>query len=96
MLRSKIYRYFLVFFFVFSLILSGCKTVSNINDVDENHVVTEMSDTLSNDTVAEEIITIDSIETDTAVIQINDTIIVDSVAKKDSVTSKTKKVVVKK
>ena len=96
MLRSKIYRYFLVFFFVFSLILSGCKTVSNVNDVDENHIVTEISDTLLNDTVVEENITTDSIEIDTAEVLTNDTIVVDSVAKKDTVISKNQNIVVKK
>ncbi|MBO5853783.1 MAG: LPS-assembly protein LptD, partial [Bacteroidales bacterium] len=76
--------------------MSGCKTVSNVNDVDENHIVTEISDTLLNDTVVEENITTDSIEIDTAEVLTNDTIVVDSVAKKDTVISKNQNIVVKK
>ena len=32
MLRSRTYKFFLVFFFIFSLILSGCKTLEHINN----------------------------------------------------------------
>ena len=70
--------------------MSGCKTVSKINDVDESHIVTEISDTLSNDTVAEENIIIDTVEIDTVLIgtvliENNDTVIVDTAMKNDTV-----------
>lgn len=35
MLRSRIYKYFIVFFFLFALTLSGCKTLKVTGEVDE-------------------------------------------------------------
>ena len=92
MLRSKTYKYFLVFFFVFSLILSGCKTLKDINNNSEDQDIIIVQDTLDNDSTlnfsVEKIITVDTIVADTLTVQFNDTIVIDSTAKEDNIVSK--------
>ncbi len=94
-MRGRTYRYFLAFFFIFSLILSGCKTIGYVNEVDENQDTINVSDTLIFDTVSdnvsENLIVPDTVRMDSVVMQKNDTIALDTIAKNDSIISKKEK-----
>lgn len=94
MLRSRTYRYFLAFFFIFSLILSGCKTLDYVNEADENQDTINIIDTVILDTVIDTIVEktslLDTIKNDTVLTQKNDTVTSDTVAKKDITPKKEK------
>ena len=86
MLRSRTYRYFLAFFFIFSLILSGCKTLDYVNEVDENQDTINIIDTLVLDTVIDTVVEkssfLDTIKNDTVLTQKNDIVVSDTIVKK--------------
>ena len=94
MLRSRTYRYFLAFFFIFSLILSGCKTLDYVNEVDENHDTINIIDTLVLDTVIDTVVEkssfLDTIKNDTVLAQKNDIVVSDTIVKKDIAPKKEK------
>ena len=94
MLRSRTYRYFLAFFFIFSLILSGCKTLDYVNEADENQDTINIIDTVILDTVIDTIVEktslLDTIKNDTVLTQKNDTVTSDTIAKKDLTPKKEK------
>ena len=100
MLRGRTYRYFLAFFFIFSLILSGCKTIGYVNEVGENQDTINISDSLILDTVSdnvsENLIVPDTVRIDSIVMQKNDTIALDTITKNDSIISKKEKSAPKK
>ncbi len=89
MLTSRTYRYFLVFFFIISLILSGCRTLGYVDEVDENQDTIIISDTIVNDTLQDSLLVTtplpDTIETDSSMRLKNDTIVIDSVMKSDTI-----------
>ncbi len=100
MLRSRTYNFFLSFFFIFSLILSGCKTLEHVNNNEENEDTIVMSDTLTNDSIIDtltvEIHHLDSIAKDSVTVKINDSIVVDTIVKTDSIVPNDKKTTQKK
>ena len=93
-MRSRTYRYFLAFFFIFSLILSGCKTLDYVNEADENQDTINIIDTVILDTVIDTIVEktslLDTIKNDTVLTQKNDTVTSDTIAKKDLTPKKEK------
>ena len=99
-MRSRTYRYFLAFFFIFSLILSGCKTVGYVNEVDENQDTINILDTLVLDTISDSIsenpLLLDTVKIDSVVTLKNDTIVSDTITKNDSIISKKEKAAPKK
>lgn len=99
-MRSRTYRYFLAFFFIFSLILSGCKTVGYVNEVDENQDTINILDTLVLDTISDSIsenpLLLDTVKIDSVVTLKNDTIVSDTIAKNDSIIPKKEKAAPKK
>lgn len=99
-MRSRTYRYFLAFFFIFSLILSGCKTVGYVNEVDENQDTINILDTLVLDTISDSIsenpLLLGTVKIDSVVTLKNDTIVSDTIAKNDSIISKKEKAAPKK
>ena len=94
MLRSRTYRYFLAFFFIFSLILSGCKTLDYVNEVDENQDTINIIDTLVLDTVIDTVVEkssfLDTIKNDTVLAQKNDIVVSDTIVKNDIAPKKEK------
>lgn len=74
MLRSNTYRFFLVFFFISSLILSGCKTVRHINEVEENQEDIIVTDSLFSDSIIQKEAERDSVAVDSSYIKKSDTI----------------------
>ena len=94
MLRSRTYRYFLAFFFIFSLILSGCKTLDYVNEVDENQDTINIIDTIVLDTISDSIpknpLPVDTVKIDSVLTQKNDTVAPDTIAKKDIAPKKEK------
>ena len=99
-MRSRTYRYFLAFFFIFSLILSGCKTVGYVNEVDENQDTINILDTLVLDTISDSVsenpLLLDTVKIDSVVTLKNDTIVSDTITKNDSIISKKEKAAPKK
>ena len=99
-MRSRTYRYFLAFFFIFSLILSGCKTVGYVNEVDENQDTINILDTLVLDTISDSVsenpLLLDTVKIDSVVTLKNDAIVSDAIAKNDSIISKKEKAAPKK
>ena len=93
-MRSRTYRYFLAFFFIFSLILSGCKTLDYVNEVDENQDTINIIDTLVLDTVIDTVVEkssfFDTIKNDTVLAQKNDIVVSDTIVKKDIAPKKEK------
>ena len=94
MLRSRTYRYFLAFFFIFSLIFSGCKTLDYVNEVDENQDTINIIDTLVLDTVIDTVVEkssfLDTIKNDTVLAQKNDIVVSDTIVKNDIAPKKEK------
>ena len=99
-MRSRTYRYFLAFFFIFSLILSGCKTVGYVNEVDENQDTINILDTLVLDTISDSVsenpLLLDTVKIDSVVTLKNDTIVSDTIAKNDSIITEKEKAAPKK
>lgn len=99
-MRGRTYRYFLAFFFIFSLILSGCKTVGYVNEVDENQDTINILDTLVLDTISDSVsenpLLLDTVKIDSVVTLKNDTIVSDAIAKNDSIIPKKEKAAPKK
>lgn len=99
-MRSRTYRYFLAFFFIFSLILSGCKTVGYVNEVDENQDTINILDTLVLDTISDSVsenpLLLDTVKIDSVVTLKNDTIVSDAITKNDSIITKKEKAAPKK
>ena len=93
-MRSRTYRYFLAFFFIFSLILSGCKTLDYVNEVDENQDTINIIDTIVLDTISDSIsknpLPVDTLKIDSLLTQKNDTVAPDTIAKKDIAPKKEK------
>ena len=93
-MRSRTYRYFLAFFFIFSLILSGCKTLDYVNEVDENQDTINIIDTIVLDTISDSIsknpLHVDTVKIDSVLTQKNDTVAPDTIAKKDIAPKKEK------
>ena len=93
-MRSRTYRYFLAFFFIFSLILSGCKTLDYVNEVDENQDTINIIDTLVLDTVIDTVVEkssfLDTIKNDTVLTQKNDIVVSDTIVKNDIAPKKEK------
>lgn len=87
MLRSKIYRYFIVFFFFFTLMLSACKTVSKVSEDDNSHDTILVSDTVFIDTLMVDEVVVDEKISDLLSMKINDSISIDSVPDNDTITS---------
>lgn len=86
MLRSKIYRYFLVFFFFSTLVLSACKTVSEVSERADNQDTMRVSDTASVDVVMMEKQPEDNGRNDTVFVENNDVSSGDSIAINDTIT----------
>ena len=99
-MRSRTYRYFLAFFFIFSLILSGCKTVGYVNEVDENQDTINILDTLVLDTISDSVsenpLLLDTVKIDSVVTLKNDTIVSDTIVKNDSIITEKEKAAPKK
>lgn len=99
-MRSRTYRYFLAFFFIFSLILSGCKTVGYVNEVDENQDTINILDTLVLDTISDSVsenpLLLDTVKIDSVVTLKNDAIVSDTIAKNDSIITEKEKAAPKK
>ena len=99
-MRSRTYRYFLAFFFIFSLILSGCKTVGYVNEVDENQDTINILDTLVLDTISDSVsenpLLLDTVKIDSVVTLKNDAIVSDAIAKNDSIITEKEKAAPKK
>ncbi len=99
-MRSRTYRYFLAFFFIFSLILSGCKTVGYVNEVDENQDTINILDTLVLDTISDSVsenpLLLDTVKIDSVVTLKNDTIVSDTITKNDSIITEKEKAAPKK
>ena len=99
-MRSRTYRYFLAFFFIFSLILSGCKTVGYVNEVDENQDTINILDTLVLDTISDSVsenpLLLDTVKTDSVMMLKNDTIVSDTITKNDSIITEKEKAAPKK
>ena len=55
MLRSDIYKLFIVFFFSVALMMSGCKTLNVVGEKEENHDTINMSEPLVADTISDTI-----------------------------------------
>ncbi len=99
-MRSRTYRYFLAFFFIFSLILSGCKTVDYVNEAGENQDTINIFDTLVIDTISDTVseipLLLDTVKIDSVMTQKNDTVTTDSIAKNNSIVTKKEKAAPKK
>ncbi len=99
-MRSRTYRYFLAFFFIFSLILSGCKTVGYVNEVDENQDAINILDTLVLDTISDSVsenpLLLDTVKIDSVMTLKNDTIVSDTITKNDSIITEKEKAAPKK
>ena len=85
MLRSGIYRYFIVFFFSFALLMSGCRTLKVAGEVNENQDAIKSVKVSPNDSLKKDNDTADIVNTDTVSSQ---NIINDSLAKGDTVVQK--------
>ena len=100
MLRSRTYKFFLVFFFIFSLILSGCKTLEHINNEEGKEDTIIKKDTLINDSIIDtltvELHHLDSIAKDSVTVKINDSIVIDTIVKTDSIVTGNKNTTPKK
>lgn len=78
MLRSRTYSFFLVFFFLSAIILSGCKTIKHVNDVEEKQdTVVANIDTLQQET---DTIQSDSLVFNVEVVDDQTDFVIDSVA----------------
>ena len=86
MLRSRIYKYFIVFFFFFALSLSACRTLKVTGEVDENQDTIKYVEVALNDTVAENNVVDDTTKTNSAKTKKKTVVERDSVMKNDSVT----------
>ena len=95
MLRSRIYKYFIVFFFFFALFLSGCRTLKVTSESDENQDTIRVVDTLLNKPSIEKNIVTDTFKSDTVSKQNIDIISTDSIQQKDSIVSQETKPVQK-
>ena len=88
MLRSRIYKYFIVFFFFFALILSGCRTLKVVGEVDENHdtiiIVDTILDTIVDSAIIEKKVASDSLKSAAVLTQNVDAVVRASVSKNDS------------
>ena len=77
MLRSGIYRYFIVFFFSFALLMSGCRTLKVAGEVNENQDTIKSVKVSPNDSLKKDNDTADIVNTDTVSSQ---NIIIDTLA----------------
>ncbi len=89
MLRSDIYKLFIVFFFSVSLMMSGCKTLNVASEKEENHDTVNMSEPIETDTISDTIRveSVDSLEVKRDSLLLQDTlmIIADTIVKNDTV-----------
>ena len=81
MLRSRIYKYFIVFFFSFALLMSGCRTLKMSGEANENHDTIKNIDTLVSDVVVKKKVVTDTL----ASVIVVDTIAVDTASASDTV-----------
>ncbi len=103
MLRTDRYNLFIVFFFSLALMMSGCKTLNVVDEVEEKQDAVSVStpyvatpyvgDTIKTDT--EEEIVVDTVKNVDTVPQVHDDLAVDTVAKNEDVPSERKKAAVK-
>ena len=89
MLRSRIYKYFIVFFFFFSLFLSACRTLKVTEEVNENqdtiNIIDTILDTIVNDSTSEKKADSDSLNFTIDLPLNTDTLSCESTSKSDSV-----------
>ena len=80
-MRSRIYKYFIVFFFSFALLMSGCRTLKMSGEANENHDTIKNIDTLVSDVVVKKKVVTDTL----ASVIVVDTIAVDTASASDTV-----------
>lgn len=91
MLRSKTYKFFIVFFFSFTLILSACKTTSTAGKIEDNQNSTMHLDTIATDSLSLDNDTADNKNPDSLRIENDDNITADSVAMNNDIQPKSEK-----
>ena len=84
-MRSRIYKYFIVFFFFFALSLSACRTLKVTGEVDENQDTINPVAIAPNDSVVEKNIVADTSNAPVVNAKKNTAVVRDSVMKNDSV-----------
>ena len=90
-MRNRTYSFFIAFFFISMLILSGCKTVDYINDNKESNdtITSSNNDTIVEDSLSFNLNIIDNkpiIKLDTSTFN-NDTLVADTLISNDSILS---------
>ena len=85
MLRSRIYKYFIVFFFFFALFLSGCRTLKPTSEVNEIQDTIKYYDSILDESPVKKDTLVDTLETDTVLMPKTSIAARDSVANHDTV-----------
>ena len=85
MLRSRIYKYFIVFFFFFALFLSGCRTLKPTSEVNEIQDTIKYYDSILDESPVKKDTLADTLETDTVLMPKTSIAARDSVANHDTV-----------
>ena len=85
MLRSRIYTYFIVFFFFFALFLSGCRTLKATGEVNEIQDTIKSVDTISDEVSDSTEKVLDTLKYDTVLTQKNDVVVLDTLSKVDTI-----------
>ena len=88
MLRSRIYTYFIVFFFFFALFLSGCRTLKATGEVNEIQDTIKSVDTVSDEASDSTEKVLDTLKYDTILTQKNDVVVRDTLSKGDTIAPK--------
>ena len=85
MLRSRIYKYFIVFFFFFALFLSGCRTLKPTSEVNEIQDTIKYYDSILDESSVKKDTLVDTLGTDTVLMPKTSIAARDSVANHDTV-----------
>ncbi len=85
MLRSRIYKYFIVFFFFFALFLSGCRTLKPTSEVNEIQDTIKYYDSILDESPVKKDTLADTLGTDTVLMPKTSIAARDSVANHDTV-----------
>ena len=85
MLRSRIYKYFIVFFFFFALFLSGCRTLKPTSEVNEIQDTIKYYDSILDESPVKKDTLADTLKTDTVLMPKTSIAARDSVANHDTV-----------
>lgn len=88
MLRSRIYTYFIVFFFFFALFLSGCRTLKATGEVNEIQDTIKSVDTVFDEASDSTEKVLDTLKYDTVLTQKNDVAVRDTLSKGDTIAPK--------